>query len=548
MLEHLSITNYVLLDSLSLDFSSGLVALTGETGSGKSIILGALSLLLGAKVDKEAIREGENEAVISGEWETKDKQVLGWLEDKGIYTEDDRIIIRRTIRQSGRHLYTINSTPITRVEGEELGLLLMDVSSQNEHQSLLRKKDQLNILDSYSKSVDLREEYNKTLGEYREIENTILETKNKLEKSSEERDYLSYCLSELKKANLREGEEEEKKEKLSLLSSSEFIKENADAASSEIDNAKSSITNALSLIEKANKKDTRLTELYNRLDSVAIDVDDIFHTLRDYSSALYYDENEIELLNERISEIQKLKRRFGGSEKACIEKQVEIENSLNLLDNSELLLDTLIKERDKKREELISKSKELNKRRVEGALALSKKIENNLHELSMEDASFNILVEYGNEVKENGMDSVSYLLRANKGEKTTLLENAASGGELSRIMLAIKVALESEDETETILFDEIDSGLGGRTANKVAQKLKTLSSTHQVIVITHLSQIASKADMHLVVYKEVKDNRTISTIERVEGEKRVKEIARLLSGNTSDESIKLAEKLIEVQD
>ena len=545
MLESLHVRNYVLIDSLDLDFSDGFTVITGETGSGKSIILGALSLLLGQKADKEAVRKGSEMAEVSGTFSIGSSEVLSWCNDHEIEVEDNTLVLRRVIRSNGRSTYSVNGTALNRSEGEELGMLLVDVSSQHAHQSLMKNDVLRKVLDEASSSLEALDSYRASYKELMETEDKLKQTKELMERSSEEADYMKYCLSELENADLKVGEEEELKEKLSLQASSEYIAENLSSAQDELKSAQSSLSEALSYIRKAEKKDPSLLQYSERLESHSIETEDIFESIRDYLSSMSFSETEIEMMNQRISLIQRMKRRFGGSVEAAIEQRENFREKLELISDSSDVISSLEKKMDKLSKEVEDKAQKLTSLRKKGATAFSKHIEEKLHRLGMEASVFTISVTPLSSPGPYGKDKIEYLISANKGEKTSLIQETSSGGELSRLMLAMKTSMEGSGSVDTMLFDEVDAGIGGRVATCVAKELRQLSQSKQVITITHLSQIASKADRHYKVYKYEENGRTISHIKLLDGEERVRELARILSGDESEISLEHARKMLE---
>lgn len=545
MLESLHVRNYVLIDSLDLDFSDGFTVITGETGSGKSIILGALSLLLGQKADKEAVRKGSEMAEVSGTFSIGSSEVLSWCNDHEIEVEDNTLVLRRVIRSNGRSTYSVNGTALNRSEGEELGMLLVDVSSQHAHQSLMKNDVLRKVLDEASSSLEALDSYRASYKELMETEDKLKQTKELMERSSEEADYMKYCLSELENADLKVGEEEELKEKLSLQASSEYIAENLSSAQEELKSAQSSLSEALSYIRKAEKKDPSLLQYSERLESQSIETEDIFESIRDYLSSMSFSETEIEMMNQRISLIQRMKRRFGGSVEAAIEQRENFREKLELISDSSDVISSLEKKMDKLSKEVEDKAQKLTSLRKKGATAFSKHIEEKLHRLGMEASVFTISVTPLSSPGPYGKDKIEYLISANKGEKTSLIQETSSGGELSRLMLAMKTSMEGSGSVDTMLFDEVDAGIGGRVATCVAKELRQLSQSKQVITITHLSQIASKADRHYKVYKYEENGRTISHIKLLDGEERVRELARILSGDESEISLEHARKMLE---
>ena len=524
MLENLSVRNYVLIDSLDISFNDGFSVLTGETGSGKSIMLGALSLLLGAKTDKEAVRQGESSAEISGIFSVNAEPVLKWAEDHGIEIEDSTLVIRRLIKTSGRSVYTVNGSPVTVKEGEELGNLLVDVSSQHAHQSLLKPDVLQSLLDEDAHLASAVSSYS---GQYRivkELEKEKRETEANIQRSAEEADYMRFSLRELENADLKAGEEEELKAELEVMNSSEFLKECLSSAVSELKTASSSLSEALDSIRKASRKDTRLSEYLDRTESIGIEADDILLSVRSHLSGIDFPESEMEAKNERLMQLQRIRRRFGGSIEEAIRRRDEYKRKLEEAEQGDVILEKLSERLEKERVALLDMAEHLLSERKKTALKLERRIEENLKKLGMNSAVFQIRVGRLQEPGPHGIDSVSFL------------------------MLAIKASLASSSSVTTMLFDEIDAGIGGAVANAVGEEMKALARNEQVIAITHLPQIASRASSHYLVEKEERNGRTVTRIREVRGEDRVREIARLLSGETSDLSLEHARSLLEVQD
>ena len=551
MLERLEIRNYVLIKNLVLDFSTGFAVITGETGSGKSIILGALSLILGEKARQDIVRQGEKEAQINALFSYSEGSAVDcYLKGKGLEGEDGGLFIQRVIRQNGRSIMSINGLSVNRSELEELGSLLVDVSSQHAHQSLLKKDVQLSLIDKASHAARFLDDYRIAYNSHKEAvkEKARLEEEN--EKILQELDYIRFCLDEMEKADVRPGEDEQLAEELGRISQAENLTQSLEETIALLrggmeEGALSILTRAENAISKAARADTTLEQYASRIEAAGIDLDDLASSLREYLSSFTFSEAELEEKSSRLALLQRLKKKYGGSLEAFCERRDSYRERVDSAEN----FDDLIKDAQKKIEttkaRLADLGSRLSKERRKSAQELEKTITSNLHELGLGDAVFHIEISQ-TEPSYNGMDDVVFTLAANKGEKAGPVSQVASGGELSRIMLAVKSALSGVDEVNTLLFDEIDAGLGGHAANSVAVQLEKLSRTHQVIAITHLAQIAAKAGTHFCVSKKEDAGRTISTIEEIEGEERIKEIARLLSGEVSDIAIKHARSLLEV--
>ena len=551
MLERLEIRNYVLIKNLVLDFSTGFAVITGETGSGKSIILGALSLILGEKARQDIVRQGEKEAQINALFSYSEGSAVDcYLKGKGLEGEDGGLFIQRVIRQNGRSIMSINGLSVNRSELEELGSLLVDVSSQHAHQSLLKKDVQLSLIDKASHAARFLDDYRIAYNAHKEAvkEKARLEEEN--EKILQELDYIRFCLDEMEKADVRPGEDEQLAEELGRISQAENLTQSLEETIALLrggmgEGALSILTRAENAISKAARADTTLEQYASRIEAAGIDLDDLASSLREYLSSFTFSEAELEEKSSRLALLQRLKKKYGGSLEALCERRDSYRERVDSAEN----FDDLIKDAQKKIEttkaRLADLGSRLSKERRKSAQELEKTITSNLHELGLVDAVFHIEISQ-TEPSYNGMDDVVFTLAANKGEKAGPVSQVASGGELSRIMLAVKSALSGVDEVNTLLFDEIDAGLGGHAANAVAVQLEKLSRTHQVIAITHLAQIAAKAGTHFCVSKKEDAGRTISTIEEIEGEERIKEIARLLSGEVSDIAIEHARSLLEV--
>ena len=545
MLESLKINNFVLIPSLDFELNEGMTVLTGETGSGKSIVLGALSLILGAKADKDEIRAGEEKAELEAVFRTDRKALLRLLEDKGIDTEDGQIIIRRQIRANGRSIYSVNGSGMTLSEGQEIGRMLVDITSQNSSIGLMRKDNQRRMLDSskdiLSSLADYSCSYEKLIA--LEKEKTLLE--QKISRWEEDRAYMEYSLNELEGADLIAGEDDEIKEKLSIASSSEFIVEHLTDSKEALDEASRALSQALSSLKKARSRDESLEDIVSRLESTSIETDDILYTVSEKLSSYSFDPYELEQLNSRLATLQRIRKKYGGSLDAAIARRDEIKSLLSSSADESMHLEQLEKKIEEQRAIVLEKADELHNKRIKRAEKLTRSITSTLKKLSMESAQFDIRIDRV-ALSGTGYDQISFMIAPNKGEKMSAIEDAASGGELSRIMLAIKSNFLDSDDVETLIFDEIDTGISGHAASNVSLVMKELAKSHQIIAITHLAQIASRADSHILVDKSEEKGRTVSHLRYISGDDKVREIARLLSGDESEISMRHAESLLEV--
>lgn len=552
MLEQLDITNYVLISHLSISFSSGLSVLSGETGAGKSVILSAIALILGEKAKADVVRRGESEAHINAvfSYGEKDAGLRAFLEREDLTGEDDTIIISRTIRAGGRSVNRVNSRIVTRETLSALGAYLIDISSQAAHQGLLKNDVQRVLLDRFSDVHAELEAYEKAFRAYQAAESELDELKEKSERARRDYDYFSFCLEELDKADLKEGEDDVLSAELKRISLSEALTEEVSASYSILkgdigEGALTLLSHALSSLNRASSRDPGLDELARRLESCEIEAEDIAASLRDYLSSLTFSERELEEKNARMSLLQRMKKKYGPSLSDAIKKREEFREALLAVDNADELLSEKEKQLAKCASELERCASALTEKRRRGASRLEEKTISILKKLSMQSAELSVMLEKI-PYCQHGQDRVEFLIRANKGEKRGAIRDVASGGELSRILLALKAALSEEDETGTLIFDEVDSGIGGAVATAVGEEISALSKSHQVLVITHSAQIAARADVHFLVSKREEGERTFSEVRKIDGEGRIKEIARLLSGKTSDSALVHARELLEV--
>ena len=552
MLEQLDITNYVLISHLSISFSSGLSVLSGETGAGKSVILSAIALILGEKAKADVVRRGESEAHINAvfSYGEKDAGLRAFLEKEDLTGEDDTIIISRTIRAGGRSVNRVNSRIVTRETLSALGAYLIDISSQAAHQGLLKNDLQRVLLDRFSDVHAELEAYEKAFRAYQVAESELNELKEKSERARRDYDYFSFCLEELDKADLKEGEDDVLGAELKRISLSEALTEEVSASYSILkgdigEGALTLLSHALSSLNRASSRDPGLDELARRLESCEIEAEDIAASLRDYLSSLTFSERELEEKNARMSLLQRMKKKYGPSLSDAIKKREEFREALLAVDNADELLSEKEKQLAKCASELEKCASALTEKRRRGASRLEEKTISILKKLSMQSAELSVMLEKI-PYCQHGQDRVEFLIRANKGEKRGAIRDVASGGELSRILLALKAALSEEDETGTLIFDEVDSGIGGAVATAVGEEISALSKSHQVLVITHSAQIAARADVHFLVSKREEGERTFSEVRKIDGEGRIKEIARLLSGKTSDSALVHARELLEV--
>lgn len=556
MLENISVKNIALIDSLFVEFEKGLNVLSGETGAGKSILIGALTLLLGGKTSTDFIRTGTDEAVVSGSFFIGNKHIeaLKWLGEHGIEPEDNRVLIRRNLKQNGRSNAWIQSTPVTRNELEDFTSLLVDIHGQHDHQSLFRIAEHRRFLDSFA---GINNEVKMFTSLYAELaeKRTELENLNLSEKElAEKQELLQFAIDEITKAKLKEDEKEELEAEEKRLNQFEKLFEALNTASQLFSDESGIISltkKAMHNLETAKNCDEGLEDLLKRLETGYYELDDISSSIDSYLSKLTFNPERVEQVQERLSLIYKLTKKYGAT----------IHDVLNYAQNAEEQLEGLSKREAGKSEleqkigilqsKLLKLGRILSEKRKEASSKLQKEVEEVLSNLGMPKTKFQVRVDTrlpeGNRLSANpyGFDDIEFMISPNAGEPLRPLSKIASGGELSRVMLALKTVLAEGDEADTLIFDEIDTGIGGEVAISVASHMKKLSQKKQILCITHLAVIASHADNHIKIEKNTMGQTTKTSAAAVSGKTRLEEIARMLAGDElSEASLKHAEELL----
>lgn len=546
MIEHLEIKNFALIENLNVDFSEGFNVITGETGAGKSIILGALGFLMGERADSGAIRSGSDEMVVNAVVSIpQGHEILEYLKERDIEPEDGQIIIKRQVKTNGKSIVYVQGQPITRAELTVIADSLIDMHGQSEHQSLLSQDKQRKILDSFAKNTELVKNTAELYKQVTELEKKKEELEKELEEAKTQQDWLQFALEEIEGAKIQVGEDESLKEKISLVGQYETIFQNINSCNEALKQTRSLFYDASSYASKSAKCDNSLTEYVGRIESIRIEAEDILQSLESYISDVDYSEDAVNQMQERAALLQKLKRKYGQTLEQVLSFAQEAKRKLEDCSNSEELIAKCKAQLEKTLSEYRSCALLLSKRRAESALVLQKKIEGVLKTLGMPNAVFSIQVErQEDKVSANGFDTVAFMICPNPGENLRQMKEIASGGELSRVMLALKTVLAKEDSIQTQVFDEVDAGIGGAVALSLAGCISDLSKEKQVIVITHLASVAAKASRHFIVSKTVEDGRTYTHLKAADDSTRVSEIARMLSGDESEVSIEHARQLL----
>lgn len=542
MLRNLHVKNLALIDELEVDFEQGLNILTGETGAGKSLIIGSIGMALGEKVPKEMIKENADFALAELVFEVTGEEKTEKLKALDIYPEDGLVIMSRKI-SGGRSIAKINSESVSAAKLREVSELLIDIHGQHEHQSLTQKKHQLALLDEYAKEdigelkAAVKSSYEAYMAVLRELEEKDLDE----EQQKRELSFLEFELQEIEGANLKIGEDSELEEQYQKLVNHKKIMDSCMMAhqqtAGERDSATEQLGRAVRELSTVSGYDERLQELEKQLAEIDNLLNDFNRELADYMGESEFAEESFYETEKRLDEINHLKSKYGNTIEKILEIKEEKETRVQELQNYDAYL-LRLKEREKVlKEELELYSNKLSEMRKKYAKELTALVEEHLKELNFETVRFEMRFEKPNHFTANGTDDAQFLISTNPGEEVKPLGSIASGGEISRIMLALKTVLAENDEIDTLIFDEIDTGISGRTAQKVSEKMNLIGRNHQVICITHLPQIAAMADTHFLIEKQVEGGATHSRIVKMKEEESVEELARMLGGVTITETV-----------
>ncbi len=549
MLTSLKIKNFALIKNESIEFCDSFNILLGETGSGKSLVFDAIGFILGEKTDKTLLRFGENQMKVDAFFTSLSDQTKKLLSDLD-FEDDDELVISRSFSIEGKNICKINGNPVTLSMIKSLGKTLMDSLVQHEGIELLKSKNHLTMLDKFGgrEIFELLSKLEQLFDLKKEIDFKISNIGGNIEERERKKDILSFQIEEIEKANLQIGEEEEIKEKLEILSNSEKIFEVLGFVNSSLsENSSSCLGQINSIIASLSSllKIETIAESYDRLQSLRIDLEDISNSLNSLSKNISFDELEFNKLVLRMDEIKTLKRKYGNSIEKILSFLDELQNNLQDIEDSEGTIMKLNKERDLISYEIDKICENLSSARKKYASKIEEQIISELFDLGMKNTSFKINFENKNP-STLGKDLVEFVFSANKGQEMKSVSKTASGGEISRLMLALKKIFYQVDGVSSLLFDEVDSGISGEIGIRMAEKLLDISKSTQVICISHLPTVASKANNFLLVKKTVENQETISHIEKIEKEQVTNEIARLISGNNlSETSLQYAKELLE---
>ncbi|MFA5803253.1 MAG: DNA repair protein RecN [Melioribacteraceae bacterium] len=556
MLKTLLIKDYALIENIEVEFGKGLNIITGETGAGKSILIDAMGLLLGERASTEVVRKGSDKSVVEGLFDvTGNKKVQQLLKQNEIEFNSE-LIIRREISLKGTNRCFLNDTPVTLNLIKETGDLLVDLHGQHEHQSLLRAETHIEMLDEFANLETQLNEFRSASRQLLALSKELRELIQKENLLNEKKELFEFQIKEIDAVSPQEGEEEKLSDELKILENSEkLLSLTNDIYNAVYENEQSiqeQIADVKNKILELSKIDKSFNENLNEVDSILASLVDISSFMRSYKDRIDIDPNRLEEIRERLGALNLLKKKYGGSLKSVLEHREKIGADFELAENFSLKITQLEKRIDDSRKACGLLAKKLSQERKIVSNKIKKEIEDTLKYLGIADSVFKVKLE--NEIvlnatenfiivdgknykfNEHGFDNIEFFISTNTGEDPKPLVKVASGGEVSRIMLGLKSILAKSDKLPILIFDEIDTGVSGRIAQKVGQVLKSLASFHQIIAITHLPQIAGLSDFHYAVEKKKAGDRVVSSIRILKGEERIKEVAKLMSGEKVTEA------------
>jgi DNA repair protein RecN (Recombination protein N) len=536
MLIELRIRDFAVLDDVSLELRPGLNVLSGETGAGKSIIVGALSLLLGERASSDVVRSGSARAVVEGVFDVSDRPaVLGRLDELEIEPEEGLVILKREVAAEGRNRAWVNGSPATaRVVGE-LGSSLVDLHGQHEHQTLLRNREQRRILDAFGGGQELARAVAEHHDRLREIDAALIEREERLRELERRSDFLRYQLGEIEAAQIREQEDRMLEDEARRLEHSEELIRDATALHDALYGTDDAVSGRLADLQRTLG---RIAAVDPAVEPDARALDDLYHgtvelgrRLGDYAAGVEHDPHRLNEIRERLDQLVRLRRKYGPELGDVLQAASRLRAELQELDTASFDLSSLRRDRAAVRDALLQTAASLSDLRRNVAERLADQVRALLPELGMPGAEFEVALTRLAEPARAGAETVEFRASLNAGFEPAPLSSIASGGELSRVMLALKAVLAEVDRVPTLVFDEIDAGIGGVVAGHVADKLRDVAARHQVFVVTHLPQLASRASTHFLVRKDALAQKAVTDVQELEGEARIEEIARMLGGD-----------------
>ena len=539
MISTLHIKNIGIIDDLSIDLNQGFNVLSGETGAGKTLIIDSIEIISGGRFSKDMIRKGEEYSFVE----------LNLYMPENEIAVDGNIIVTREVHSNGRNSCKINGRLVTVAELKEFMKKIIDIHGQHDNQNLLDSSSHIELLDSFSgeELIKIREDYQIKFVNYNKIKNELKQNYGDEKEKQRKLDLLKYQLNEIDKSNLKEDEDVELEEKRKLILNSEKISENVNEAYEQLDtNTIDSINIAIRAFEKIENIDEKYSKYLNQLKNVYYDLQELSRDISNLKDDIYFDEEERNDVEQRLDLIFSLKRKYGNSIEEILNYKNELDEEIEKIENSEEYITGLKYELSRLEEQMLELAGKMHKIREKNAKILSENINKELIDLEMKNAKINVKIHWldENNFNSNGLNNVSFLIQTNIGEEEKELVKIASGGEMSRIMLAIKTVLADVDEVPVLIFDEIDTGISGKAAKAVGEKIKQIAKTHQVLCVTHLAPIAAKGDYNYYICKNVCEGKTKTNITLLRDENDIlKEIARINAGEVTSLGLEHAKEL-----
>ncbi|WP_448820717.1 DNA repair protein RecN [Cetobacterium sp.] len=550
MLKELKIENLAIIEKVDLEFKNGLIVLTGETGAGKSIILSGINLLIGEKASADMVRDGEDYLLAQGVFAVNEEQEAE-LRELGIEAEDNEVIVRRHIDKNGKGKAYVNNIRVPMSSLKEIMGTLVDIVGQHSHQMLLNKNNHLRLLDRFlgDSGIGIKKQLEVIYNEYSSLERRIQDVEKNRRETLEKKEFYEFQLQEIDKVNLKDGEDEKLEEEYKKLFHAGKIKEKLSLTENILKdgekNALNIIYNSRKNLETISKYGKEFQENLERLERVYYDLQDCVDSIRDLNDDIEADDMRLEKVISRLDAINRLKSKYGDDIATILQHREKVDEKLQLLDENSFQVKKLEKDRDEAKSKYYTLAQKLSDIRKSKAKIIEENLQDELKGLNMSDANFKIEFEESPSMTLNGIDQVEFMISTNVGQGLKPLWKVASGGEVSRIMLAIKVIFSKVDNIPILIFDEIDTGVGGETVRKIASKLQEIGEATQVMSITHSPAIAAKATQQFYIEKNLVDNKTITQVKELNRDERVKEIARMLAGkNVSEAVIEHARELL----
>ena len=551
MLLELNIENFAIIENMKIEFEPGLNVLTGETGSGKSIIIDSLGLVLGQRANKDIIKKGKDRAFIEAVFSSYDEETKDLLLEYGIES-GDLVVVSKEIREKGPTITRVNNRTVTSQILSKISSRLIDIFAQHESISLMDNKNQLKLIDDFSgkNQGELLENLKDLVHEINSLKNEYHEKSTMEQNKDREIDLLEYQIKEIEDAGLSDYDDEEIYDDFNVLNNmTDTLIKLSEAKSLinegyETSSLEDILDKVIANVVEVTRYNKDLKEVEENLEDIRFRISDIAKDLDRYVSSSEVDEERLQFLRERIDLVNNLKLKYGNNVRAINSFYEEISERLRFLQNFEDNLNKLLKKIEEKEAEALSLAEKISKNRKQTSEILEKKVEEEINKLNIKDAKFKIEIKE-KELSFDGIDKIEFLIAPNLGQDLMPMAKVASGGEMSRIMLGFKSIIAEKDNIPTLVFDEIDTGISGKTAQIVGNKIKEVSKDRQVIVISHLPQIVALADTHFAIKKDVVNNSTISTIDKLNYDERVNEVARLIGGmNVSEIAIETAKEMI----